>query len=256
MGSAVLRSVLKAGLYPPERVHISSPVPSELRPFASEGCVTGHDNLAAVRAADIIILAVRPGQALQVLDEVAGAAAGKCVVSICAGVTVGSMKSRLHADTPAVRMMPGLPLAYGYGATVMASPDNVPERFVTAAKAIFECGGTVEVMDEDLIDAATALGGSAVAYFFRMAGVMTDWAAENGVPPGTALSIVSQTLAGASEMIRKSGQTPAELAKGVAVPGGMTEAAFKAFDRAGFDDALRAGMSACRDKGIELVRFS
>jgi pyrroline-5-carboxylate reductase len=256
MGSAILRAVLDSGLYPPDRIHISSPVSSELAPFTGAGCVTGTDNPRLAQNADLIMLAVRPNQAKGVLEEIAPFMNGKCILSICAGITVGYMKSLLPQDAFVIRAMPGLPLAYGYGATVISIPGGIPERYTKAAKAIFESGGTIELIDEDLINAATALGGSAVAYFFRMAGVMADWADQNGISSRAALNIVSQTLAGASAMIRESGQTPEKLSSGVAVPGGMTEAAFKAFDRAGFDEALRAGMDACRDKGIELVSFS
>jgi pyrroline-5-carboxylate reductase len=180
----------------------------------------------------------------------------KCLLSICAGVTTASIKALLPPTAHVLRVMPNLPLAHGLGATVMASPTDVPSEFVKAAKALFECGGIVEILDESLINAATALGGSAVAYFFRMAGVMTDWAAENGIPASAALRIVSQTMAGGSKMLKGPEKSPKDLANSVAVPGGTTEAAFQAFDREGFDKALKAGMDACRDRGIELVPLS
>jgi pyrroline-5-carboxylate reductase len=253
MGSAILRAVLDSGLYPPEKVHISSPVPSELEPFTARGCPVGTDNLSSAQNAGLIMLAVRPHQALDVLREIAPVCDGKCILSICAGVTVSSIKACLPQSASVIRVMPNLPIVYGCGATVMATPEGVPQRFVEAVKTIFGCGGAVEIVNEDRINAATALGGSAVAYFFRMADVMAGWAEKNGISADAALRIVSQTLSGASKMLDQAGQTPGQLANGVAVPGGMTEAAFKAFDRMGFDEALRAGMDACRKKGIELV---
>ncbi|MCL2003368.1 MAG: pyrroline-5-carboxylate reductase [Oscillospiraceae bacterium] len=256
MGSAILRSVLDSGLYTPDRIHISSPVASELEPFAARGCSTGLDNLRTARNAELIVLAVRPGQAIGVLEEIAPVCEDTCILSICAGVTVGSMKASLPRSASVLRVMPNLPVVCGLGATVMATPEDVPERFVESAKAIFRCGGIVELMDETLINAVTSLGGSAVAYFFRMADVMAGWAKENGIPPDAALRIAAQTMSGAAKMLTGSGKTPDELANGVAVPGGMTEAAFKAFDSAGFDAALKAGMDACRNRGIELVSLS
>jgi pyrroline-5-carboxylate reductase len=256
MGSSILRAVLDSGLYIPEMIHISSPVNSELEPFAAAGCVTGTDNLLTAVSSDLIMLAVRPGQVKDVLDEIAPAMDGKCLISIAAGVTVSSIRSSLPSGAHVIRVMPNLPVAYKLGAAVMASPEGVPRRFAEAAEAVFKSGGTVEVMDEDLINAATALGGSAVAYFFRMAEVMSDWALQNGISPEAALRITAQTMRGAAEMLTVSGKRPGELADGVAVPGGMTEAAFRAFDRLGFDEALRAGMEDCKTRGIELVSLS
>jgi pyrroline-5-carboxylate reductase len=253
MGSAILRAALDTGLYKPEAVYVSSPIPAELESFSLAGCHVSRSNRDTVQGADLILLAVRPAQAETVLKEIAGLADGKCVISICAGVTVSRIKSLLPPTAHVLRVMPNLPLAYGLGATVMANPCGVPEEFTAAAKALFECGGTVEVLDEKLINAATALGGSAVAYFFRMAGVMSDWAEENGITASAALRIVSQTMAGGAKMLTLSEKDPFDLAGSVAVPGGTTEAAFRAFDSKGLDEALKAGMDACRNRGIELL---
>jgi len=257
MGSAILRAILDAGLVPPETIHISSPVPSELEPFAERGCVTSTSNLDTVRNAKLIVLAVRPDQIKTVLEEIAAETEWKCILSIAAGATVASIKELLPGSVAVLRAMPNLPLAYGSGATVMAiAGSEVPNRFFSMAVNIFKCAGNVVFLKEELINAATALNGSAVAYFFRIASVMAGWAEQNGIHPYEALQILSQTMSGASQMLSDSKKTPEELASGVAVPGGMTEAAFRAFDEVGFDDALRAGMDACRDRGIELVRSS
>ncbi len=252
MGGAVLKAVLSAGLFPPSSVHISSPVASELKPFAAMGCHTSPDNAAVVLASDIILLATRPHQVSDVLIEISPHMGGKCLLSIAAGVSVASMKALLPDTACVLRVMPNLPLAYGAGATVMAKPENVPERFVKTARAVFECGGIVEVLEEERMNASTALGGSGVAYFFRIAAVMGDWAEQNDIPADAALRIAAQTMLGASRMLTESGKAPGELASGVAVPGGTTEAAFRAFDEAGLETALRAGMDACMNRGAEL----
>lgn len=253
MGGAILRAVLDAGLLLPDEVHIASPVSSELEPFAKLGCRTSSSNVETAKNADLILLAVRPGQIKDVLAEIAAHTEWKCVLSIAAGVTVASIKELLPGSVAVVRAMPNLPLSYGTGATVFAIPgSDVPNRFFEMAVNIFKSSGNVVFLKEDLIDTATALGGSGVAYFFRMASVMAEWAEENGVHRYEALQIVTQTMAGAARMLAEAGKTPEELASGVAVPGGTTEAAFKAFDKAGFDQALRAGMDGCRKKAAAL----
>lgn len=251
MGGAILRAVLDTGLI--SRIHISSPVPSELNPFAARGCITGSDNRQTVRESDLILLAVRPHQVSEVLAEIAGETAGKCILSIAAGLPVSSIRSQLPENAYVLRAMPNLPLAAGCGATVLAKPEGVPEQFFETARALFECAGTVEILDESLINAATALGGSGVAYYFRMAAVMSEWAQSNGIPYDAALRLTAQTMAGASRMLLAAEKTPEALASGVAVPGGTTEAAFRAFDKAGFDQALCSGLDACRNRADELM---
>lgn len=257
MGSAILKAVLNTNLFPTDKVHISSPVPSELEPFAEQGCKVSSNNLETVRNADLILLAVRPDTVKTVLEEIAHETAWKCVLSIAAGVTVSSIKECLPGNVAVLRAMPNLPLAYGAGSTVFALPgSDVPNRFFELASSIFKSSGNIVFLKEELINAATALGGSAVAYFFRIASIMTEWAEQNGIYSFEANQIIAQTMLGAAKMIMETKKTAGELANGVAVPGGMTEAAFRAFDEAGLDNAFRAGMDACRNRGIELVSSS
>jgi pyrroline-5-carboxylate reductase len=129
------------------------------------------------------------------------------------------------------------------GATALALPGDVPAQYVRAARDIFESAGMVELIEEHLMSAATSVNGSGPGYFFRIAAVMAECASEQGMDYGTALRLVAQTMRGAAGMLLDD--DPKVLAGHVAVPGGTTEAAFKAMDRLGFDRALRQAMLDC-----------
>ena len=100
--------------------------------------------------------------------------------------------------------------------------------------------------------AATSLNGSGPGYFFRIAHIMASCATDQGIPKNAALSLAASTMAGAAEMLRQTGIPPETLAQNVAVPGGTTQAAFQAMDRANFDKALREAMLACAARAKEL----
>lgn len=254
IGSAILHAILENGLLSSDSVWISCPVPQQLKPFAEQGCRTGVDNAETVKNSDLIILAVRPADLPEVLRQSADAAKGKCFLSVAAGVTIDTIRGILPHGTPVMRAMPNTPITLGFGATALTIPRDVPCNIARAARDIFETSGVVELMEENLMSAATGLNGSGPGYFFRMAAVMIDCAIAQGIPEKAARNLVVKTMAGSAEMLHRSPQTPRELARHVAVPGGTTEAAFNTMDRLGFDDALRGAMLSCAARAEELGR--
>lgn len=252
IGSAVLNAVLNCKLFPPEDMWISSPIQSELDPFSVLGCHTLYDNQTIIKNSDLILLMVRPNQLDEVLNEIGLAAAGKVFLSVCAGVTTSKIRESLPNESIVMRAMPNLPISVGAGATALYIPYETPEKTSSIAKEIFSCCGRVVVMDEEQLNAATAVNGSGPGYFFRIASVMESCAYELGIPRDSALELIAQTMIGAGMQILRSGKTPGELASSVAVPGGTTEAAFKAFDEAGLNRAIHEGMLACKRRADEL----
>src|SRR5688572_8532543 len=90
MASAIVRSMLVAGVLEPDQVSVSDPSESSRAAAESLGVRTGGSNGEAVRGADVIILAVKPHVVPLVLQEIAsGLTPEQLVVSIAAGVTLG-----------------------------------------------------------------------------------------------------------------------------------------------------------------------
>ncbi|WP_414991095.1 pyrroline-5-carboxylate reductase family protein [Aeromicrobium sp.] len=77
-----------------------------------------------------------------------------------------------------------------------------------------------------------------------------------GVAPAphadTARVLATQTLVGAAALLDESGDEAAELRRRVTSPNGTTAAAVAAFDAAGVDAGLRAGIVAAARRSAEL----
>ena len=73
--------------------------------------VLASDNLTAAKTADVIILACKPQMVKDILAEegLKEALRGKLVCSICAGLTIKSIRQCLHEDSMVVRAMPNTP---------------------------------------------------------------------------------------------------------------------------------------------------
>ncbi|MGI8451281.1 MAG: pyrroline-5-carboxylate reductase family protein, partial [Streptosporangiaceae bacterium] len=73
-----------------------------------------------------------------------------------------------------------------------------------------------------------------------------------GMPCGTAMEMVTQSVFGAATMLRETGEHPAILREAVTSPGGTTIAAIRELKRHGVRAAVLAAIDAARDRGREL----
>ena len=211
--------------------------------------------VASGRVARIIVLAVKP----QMMDEAIAGLAGivgeeTAFLSIAAGVTTEWLRQRLGADATVLRSMPNTPAAVGKGVTALfvgGAPDDVTSLAITLLSAI---GSVVELDDEGLMDAVTAVSGSGPAYVFLLAEVMTAAGIDAGLPPDLAKQLAEATVAGAGALIEESDDAPDQLRINVTSKGGTTAAALAVLMA---DDGMKPLVSravlAARDRSIELA---
>ena len=103
-----------------------------------------------------------------------------------------------------------------------------------------------------LQDAVTAVSGSGPAYVFYLAEAMAAAGVELGLDEDTAALMAARTVLGAASLLVASGEPAAELRRQVTSPGGTTAAAIGTLDRLGAAEAVRAAITAARDRGREL----
>ena len=251
MATAILAGVVSKGLFPPEQIIISNPHAEKLEHSRSLGVQVTCDNTLVAQTADLIILAVKPQKFEEVLAGIRDLCAGKCVVSIAAGISTAWIRARLPGSL-VVRVIPNTPMQLGLGATAVAQALDVPDKLFRTVCNIFSAAGSVAVIPESQMDDVIPVSGSSPAFFFRMADVMVRWAAEQGMDSQVALELAASAMKGSAEMLLRSGKTAEELTRQVCSPGGTTLAALTAFDDRDFDGLLADAMDRCTRRSREL----
>lgn len=251
MASAILSGILNSHLFPPEYIYVSNRHQEKLEIHGRRGVFTTTDNTAVAKAADLVILGIKPQMFAEVLPQIASALFGKCVVSISPGYSVAYLRTLLPGCF-VLRAMPNTPLLVGKGVTAVAESDDVPAEFFRAAVDIFSAAGEVTVVPEAQLDAVIAVSGSSPAYFFRMADAMVKEAQALGMDPEDALHMAALTMEGAAKMLLESGGTAGELTRQVCSPGGTTLAALTAFDEYRFEEMISQAMERCVRRSGEL----
>jgi pyrroline-5-carboxylate reductase len=258
MGGAILAGLLKSG-FDPNQISVTSKSAESADRLTDELGVlsfameNGEDaNQMAVAGANVVLVAVKPAQVLEVLADVADTLNDNAlVISVAAGVTTASMEAVLPEDVGVVRAMPNTPALIGRGMTGIAAGERATDWAVDTSKELFETVGKVLVVEESRIDALTTISGSGPAYVFYLIEKFTEAAKHQGFSDAEAAMLVNETFLGAAELVATSPKSPAELRKQVTSPNGTTERAIARIeqtDLAGmFVEATDAALARARD---------
>ncbi len=256
MGEAMLAAVLKKGLAKPETIIVSDIADPRRKLLARKYrvAVTGN-NQQAVEIGDILVLAVKPQNLVEVMKELKGyLKPSQLVLSIVAGAKTKTLARGLRHDS-IVRAMPNTPAQVGEGISVWTATAGVSGQQKEFVRAILGAmGKEVYVDNEKYIDMATAISGSGPAYFFLMVEALVDAAVGIGLPRGKALELVLQTMLGSGHLIQRSGKEPAELRQMVTSPGGTTAQALEQFEKGGFAELVKRAVKAAYNRAKELGR--
>jgi pyrroline-5-carboxylate reductase len=151
--------------------------------------------------------------------------------------------------------MPNTPAAIGQGISVLYAGPDVPVEMISLSHQLLGVvGDVVDLADEALMNAVTALSGSGPAYVFLLAEVMAAAGEKLGLPANLSMHLARQTVSGAGALMAAYPDTQAgQLRRNVTSEGGTTAAALSVLQEDNgvqtvFDRALRA---AC-ERGAEL----
>ncbi|MDD3363851.1 MAG: pyrroline-5-carboxylate reductase [Syntrophomonas sp.] len=206
-----------------------------------------------VAKADLIILAVKPGQIKMVLGETSGLWDNeKLLVSIAAGIKTAMIEEELAKPVPVVRVMPNTPCLIGEGASALAAGRYASPADLDLVQAILSRVGVSVIIDEVYMDAVTAVSGSGPAYVFLVVEAMMDAALHLGLNSDMARQLVLQTLKGSISMLEQTGEHPAVLKAQVTSPGGTTIAGLRELEAGGIREAFFAAMERACQRSIEL----
>ena len=214
-------------------------------------------NLDAAAAADVVLIGVKPAMVPDLLRRIAPRLRpGTIVVSIAAGVTIATFERILGDAIPVVRSMPNTPALVGRGVTGIAAGSAATAAHVQTVRRLFETVGTVIEVPESQIDALSTISGSGPAYVFLLIEKLTDAAVGKGFERDAARLMAEQTFIGAAELLRASGEDPAELRRQVTSPNGTTERAIAVLQDAGLDGVFARATDAALARARELAAES
>ena len=214
------------------------------------------DNAAVVAGSDVVVLAVKPQVARDVIVAIAPAFAARqpLLISIAAGIRAASLAEWLGGDAAVVRAMPNTPALVGKGISALYATPHVQNSQREAAERVL--GGVGEVLwvaSDEEIDMVTAVSGSGPAYFFLVMEAMTNAGKQLGLPEATARRLAVATAVGAGALAQQSDDAPRQLREAVTSPGGTTQRALQVLQDGGLVGLFEAAISAACRRAAEMA---
>jgi pyrroline-5-carboxylate reductase len=203
--------------------------------------------------AGAVLMAVKPQVWREaVAPHVPALSPDAVVVSIAAGVKAADIAAGFGGRKVA-RVMPTTAVAVAKGAASIYAPDKGARA---VAHALFgPVAAVADLDDEALMDAATAVSGSAPAYLYALIEALEAAGVAEGLSPAQAATLVRATMVGAAALMDGAPAEPAELRRQVTSPGGTTEAALRVLQGdAGFPSLLKEAVAAAVARAKELSK--
>ena len=254
MAEALIQGLLDSKKMLPSQVSFTE-IKSERRQYIEQrfGISFFASNQEAATSSDIILFAVKPQSIEAVLADFKNVSLkGKFFISILAGTPIRKFENYFGEGTRVIRAMPNMASLIGRGIAGLSRGRFASETDENIAAEIMSSTGDVVKVEENMLDAVTAVSGSGPAYFFYFIEALQQAAVELGLPPETASRLVLKTALGAGHLAFESADTPGVLRKKVTSPGGTTEAAVKVFDHAKVRDHIVEGVKAACQRSKEL----
>lgn len=252
MAFSLIRGLL-AGDTPATALRVADPFPEALDKYSDTGVATFTENNPAIKGADVVVLAVKPQVAREVVSKLA-IGSDQLLVSIAAGIDLSSLMNWTSQTQPIVRCMPNTPALLGAGMSALfANPACSEAHRAYAADVLAAAGQTLWVESETQLDAVTAVSGSGPAYFFRLMEAMIDAGVALGLSRETATTLTLQTAHGAALMATQTDDDPATLRRNVTSPGGTTEAALNVMAEKDLGGIIQQALEAANARSMSLA---
>lgn len=241
IGGAIARGLINHGGYKGSDLVISRRKRELLSGNGLDGLTPARSNKDLVENSEVVILAVLPGQAEEVVKEISGhLVQGKhLLVSVVSAVSIAEISLWIREIVPVVRIMPNTAIEFGESMTCIAGSDFESEQEI---EKLFAPVGTTMIIQEKLMPAATILAACGIAFFLRFIRAETQGGIQIGFHAEEAGKIAAQTAKGAAQILLSTGNHPEREIDKVTTPMGCTIAGLNEMEHYGLSSALIKGI--------------
>lgn len=242
LGIAIAQGIVKSKLALSDQIYLTKRSITSLENLANQGYHVTPDNLMAVANSRLILLCVQPKQLKSVLEQINSVLRPDHVlVSTITGVSIKEIQNQIAIRIPIIRAMPNTAIAIGESMTCISAADDAQAHLPEVEK-LFQALGRTLIIEETLVQAATVLGASGVAFFMRYLRAATQGGIQMGFDAVDAQLIAVQTAKGAASLILAQKSHPEVEIDKVTTPMGCTIEGLNEMEHQGFSSALIKGI--------------
>jgi pyrroline-5-carboxylate reductase len=248
LGRSIATGLVKSQKIKPDHIFVSRRKDHLIEDLRNSGIKTGNDNLQVAGFSDVIILAVKPHQALDVLKGIhEKLRRDQIIISVVTGIKISQIKEVVGDHMIVFRAMPNTAIAIRESMTCIADKTGDEEK-QKVVFSIFDLLGRSIKIEEELMDAATVLAACGIAYALRFIRAASQGGIEIGFDSATAQLISAQTVRGAAGLLLENKEHPEKEIDKVTTPMGCTIAGLNEMEHQGFSSSLIKGIITSYNK--------
>lgn len=253
MGMAFSSAFVRKGLIQPSELLLVEPKlesHDQLRSMGFDWIVSSVNS--EIAQCDVVILAVKPQDFSFLAQQLKNFVnPSQIILSIMAGIGIDSIALQTGAKK-IVRCMPNTPAKLGVGVTGFYCLNISDSESIYVKKLLESTGKAVQLEQEGLLNAVTAISGSGPAYFYYFLRAMVQAGEKLGMTKEMAKELACETMLGSYHLVVDSNADFDDLIKAVASKGGTTEAALNTFEKKEVSNSIQEGLLNAEKRAWEL----
>ncbi|OED42937.1 pyrroline-5-carboxylate reductase [Flavobacteriaceae bacterium (ex Bugula neritina AB1)] len=248
LGKSILSGLVTSDIFTPSDITVVDKSKYNLKEIQESLGVSISQNIEeSIQKSKWIILCVQPKQLGVVLEEVKGiVTTDQVLISTVTGTSISEI-NQVIPENKVVRVMPNTGASKKMSMTCIAANEDVNEELETVKK-MFDTIGKTLVIEERLMQAATVLGASGIAFFLRFLRAMIQGGIQMGFHPHEAQIIAVQTAIGAATLVAENGTHPEREIDKVTTPQGCTIEGLNEMEHQGLSSSVIKGVMASYEK--------
>jgi pyrroline-5-carboxylate reductase len=252
LGTAIAEGLMNSGFIRPQQLTITKRNVATIEYLATKGATITANNIEALQKANYIILAIKPFQTKEVLQQLQPylQAQQHTIISVVTGVWVNDIVEIVGNEFSIFRAMPNTAIAIQQSMTCISDFNASADKKAFVSNLFNQLGKTVFI-EEKLMDAATVLGACGTAYAMRYIRANIQGGIEIGFSAATASLIAAQTVKGAAELLLQKNTHPEQEIDKVTTPKGCTIAGLNEMEHQGFSSSLIKGVITSYKKIVQ-----
>ena len=235
MGQSIIKGLINSGKIKRSNIFVSNKL----------------NNIAIVKKADYIFIAVKPFVVKEVLKEIKSYTKNKIILSIAAAVNLETLLSYSNADQKIIRLMPNILVSENKGVIGFLANKNISNSEKQDIISLVSLLGKVLIVkkeeDLDTLTLVTGCGPAISAYFINLVSSYTE---NQGFSQTKSINIALKIFEGTTNYLNKNNLTPLKLIESVATKGGVTEVIISSLNKNGmnklFEEAIESGYDKLR----------
>ena len=247
IAQAIIDGLIKSGMQPSNIACIERNE-QRVRSLKSQNLqIIELENLASIDF-DLIVLAVKPKDALSAAQSILKHAPTAIILSVVAGIGI----EKYSQPKSIIRVMPNTACAFGKGVTAIYALDQSSVAFSSAKSLFRKVGHVLTLQNEDEMHRFTSIIGSGQAFLFQVLNTYLKELEKISSTDQVAAKSMFQDFV--SSLGDSFSQNPSfeSLINKIKSPGGTTQAGLESLEKNNLDKILQDAFKAAENRSIEI----